>query len=141
MSFVAEEVLLRQYPKVSRLLLPFIVLFAASAAIGISIDRLTETWQINLLWGIAGGLVLIFWLLPVVSWLTSWIELTNQRVIVRRGWFGTKTKQASFLEVATVTTSKGSLLIGLKNGETITAEGFGKLKALVADIDYLAKNI
>lgn len=139
MSFVAEEVLLRQYPKVRKLLLPFLVLFVSSATIGLSIDRLTETWQINLLWSVSGVLVFLFWLIPVVRWLTTWIELTNNRIVYRRGWFGTKTKDISYFEIASVSTSKGKLVVLLKSGENLTIEGFGKIRDLVADIEYLVR--
>lgn len=83
----AERVVARLRPHARILFWPTIFLFAVCAATGYYLGTFPEQWQ-NLAVGIgAGALILLFWLLPLASWLNRRYTITTRRIIARHGFF------------------------------------------------------
>lgn len=82
-----ERVVARLRPHARALFWPSLVLIATSGAVGYFAGRLTEVWEIMLLWSAAGVALLLLFLLPLVSWLSRRYTVTTRRLIIRRGFF------------------------------------------------------
>ncbi|MFT4122884.1 MAG: PH domain-containing protein [Microbacteriaceae bacterium] len=80
-----ETVVARLRPHARRLLLPSLVLVAACAATGYLTGSFAEHWQELALWGAAGLVVLVAWLLPLIGWLGTRYTVTSRRLVLRSG--------------------------------------------------------
>lgn len=135
MSFISEVLILRSYRSAMKLVLPNLALFLAAAAIGFSAGKLNDSWQIYILWGVAGAFVFSFWLIPVISYLGNRFELTSSRLITRAGLFGSQSQEVSLAEVADVVLTKRVITVTSRDGSTIVLTGYPRPKNLVRQIN------
>ncbi|TFC44982.1 PH domain-containing protein [Cryobacterium sp. TMT1-21] len=77
----------RLRPHARVLFWPTLFLLAACGATGYYYGSLPEPWQNTALLAGAVAVVLLFWLLPLVSWLNHRYTITTRRIIFRRGVF------------------------------------------------------
>lgn len=83
----AERVVARLRPNARALFWPSLVLIAACGAVGYFAGRLTEVWEIVLLWSAAAAVLLLLFLLPLAAWLSRRYTITTRRLIIRHGFF------------------------------------------------------
>ena len=83
----AEKIVARLRPNARVLVWPSIALIAASAAVGYFAGRLSEVWEIVLLWSSAAAVLLLLFLLPLAAWLSHRYTITTRRLIIRHGFF------------------------------------------------------
>ena len=134
MSFESEVLLLRLRRSGRRLVVPTLVLalvcFVYSAVSG----RFSESWHWYLAWGLGGGILLIFWLVPLIRYANSWMELTTSRLVWRQGAFG-KHQELSLHEVQAVESMRGGAIrVVAASGESIDLVGFARPKRLAQAI-------
>jgi len=83
----AEVVVARLRRHARVLFWPTLVLIGVCAATGYFYANLPEPWQNVMLLVGAGVVVVLLWLLPVVSWLTTRYTITTRRIIFVHGIF------------------------------------------------------
>src|ERR1700744_1506520 len=80
-----EVVVARLRPHGRVLFWPSVVLIAAVGAAGFFYGRFAEAWENQAVLGAAAVLAILFWLVPLLAWLSRNYTITTRRVIVRSG--------------------------------------------------------
>jgi membrane protein YdbS with pleckstrin-like domain len=80
-----EVVIARLRPHGRALFWPTVVLLGTAALTGYFAGSLTEPWQNTLVLAGGAGAAVLFWLIPLVSWLTRRYTITTRRVIFVHG--------------------------------------------------------
>ena len=80
-----EVIVARLRPHGRALFWPCFVLVAIAFASGYTYGRFPEPWENLAVLGIAAVLAVLFWLLPLFSWLSRNYTITSRRVILRSG--------------------------------------------------------
>lgn len=83
----AERVIARLRPHGRVLLLPNLILIATVGVTGYFAGNLPEEWENTALLIGAGAVIVLFWLLPTLSWLARRFVITSRRIVVRQGLF------------------------------------------------------
>ena len=80
-----ERILARLRPHGRALVLPSLVLVAIAGAVGYLGGVLEEPWQVTTLYSVAAAAVVLFCLVPLLSWLSHRYVITTRRLVLRRG--------------------------------------------------------
>jgi hypothetical protein len=138
-----EVSVVRLKPRASRLFLPTVSLALVSFALAFVADQFSPLdYEIALM---AGALVVVlFWVFPMLSYLGSYLELTNQRIIYRSGFLGFRKRKLQLSELSSIELQKDGL--GAKaisilsvDGHELVIRGYARPKYLAAEIEALAK--
>jgi hypothetical protein len=140
----SEVSFIRLKPKASRLWLPTIFLALVSFALAFVADQFSPAdYEIALM---AGALIaMLFWAFPMLSYLGSNLELTDQRIIYRSGFLGFRKRQLPLSELSSLEIQKPGRLGGQEisilsvDGSELVIRGYAKAKYLAAEIEALAK--
>jgi hypothetical protein len=140
----SEVSILRLKPKASRLWLPTLTLLLVSFSLSFVADQFSPAdYEIALM---AGALVtILFWAFPMLSYLGSYLELTDQRIIYRFGFLGFRKRQLPLAELSSLELQKSggypgqSISILSVDGTELVIRGYAKAKYLAAEIEALAK--
>ena len=142
MSFLAEQRIARLRPRGSRLLLPNAALFIACFAASFFYGRLAEDWQYTVLWSICGAVTFFFWLIPMLRFLSSYLDVTTTRVLYRTGLLGQNRRELSLTQIKDVQITKGrSISIIVDGQEPLVIRGIPRHKMVAVEIDILAAAI
>jgi hypothetical protein len=142
MSFLAESRIARLRPRGSKLILPTLVLFLAAFAASFFSTSFTEPWQQITLWSICGAVSFFFWLLPVLRFFSTYLEITTSRVKYRAGLMGQNRKEVSLSQIKDVQISRGrSISLIIEGQEPFSIRGIPKHKTVAVEIDRLAASI
>lgn len=119
-----------------------LVLFVACFALSFFAGRLTEQWQNITLLSLAGAAVFLFWFIPLIGYLSTFLEVTTTRVVYRQGLFGQKRREVSISAITNVELTKGrTITIQAEGQEPIVIPGIPKHKLVAVEIDRLAASI
>ena len=78
---------------------------------------------------------MLFWVIPVISYVSAWVDLTTARLVWREGWFGKSRQEVSVHEIVSIENLRGGAIrVGAKNGESISLKGFARPKQLAQAI-------
>jgi membrane protein YdbS with pleckstrin-like domain len=142
MSFLAESRIARLRPRGSKLILPTLVLFLAAFAASFFSTSFTEPWQQITLWSICGAVSFFFWLIPVLRFFSTYLEITTSRVKYRAGLMGQNRKEVSLSQIKDVQISRGrSISLIIEGQEPFSIRGIPKHKTVAVEIDRLAASI
>jgi membrane protein YdbS with pleckstrin-like domain len=142
MSFLAETRIARLRPRGSRLVLPTLVLFLAAFAASFFSTSFTEPWQQITLWSICGVVSFFFWLVPVLRFFSTYLEVTTSRVKYRAGLMGQNRKEVSLSQIKDVQISRGrSISLIIEGQEPFSIRGIPKHKTVAIEIDRLAASL
>lgn len=142
MSFLAEQRIARLRPRGSRLILPNLVLFLVCFTAAFIAGRLAEQWQNILLWSLCGAVAFLFWLLPLLKFLSTYLEVTTTRVLYRSGLLGQNRRELSLAQIKDVQITKGrSISIIVDGQEPLVIRGIPRHKMVAVEIDRLAAAI
>jgi hypothetical protein len=86
----------------------------------------------------------VFWVFPLLSYLGSYLELTNQRLVYRFGFLGFRKRQLMLSELSSLELQKDGLAgktisILSVDGSELFIRGYARPKHLAAEIEALAK--
>jgi membrane protein YdbS with pleckstrin-like domain len=138
MNFIAEQRLARLRPRTSKLFLPTVALFAAVFLLSFFTGRLNEQWQNIALWVATGAIALILWLIPLLRYLSQYIEITNVRVLTRSGLMGQHRDEARLSQVNKVELTGGrTITLHLNGEEPMVLTDVPKHKMVAAEIQAL----
>lgn len=142
MSFLAEQRIARLRPRGSRLFLPNLVLFLVSFAAAFFSGRLTLQWHYTVLWSVCATIAFLFWLIPLLRYLSTYLEVTTTKVLYRSGLLGQHRRELSLTQIKDVQISKGrSISIIVEGQEPLLIRGIPKHKTVALEIDRLAAAI
>ena len=144
MTNTSEYLVFRLKPKARRLFTPTLILAAVSFAQAFAVEQISNTdYQYALIAG--GTIVVLFWLIPLLSYLASYLELTSERIIFRSGFLGFRKRQLLLSELSSIEIQKegrlGRQVISILSvdGTEYRIGGYAKNKHLAAEIEAWAK--
>jgi len=137
---MTEYRLYRLRPRLTRLWLPTMVLFVASAILTFFGDKQLLEWETNAMYiGVALGLAL-FWLIPSLKYLGTFVDVTSLGIRARRGIFGGKTREVSFTDIEEVVYSRTrGVVVRVRDQEDLDIRGLSTPKAVADELSRLAK--
>ncbi len=121
---------------------PNLFLFAASFALAFFGGRLTEQWQYTVLYIVCGSAVFFFWFIPILRFMSTFLDVTTTRVLYRSGLLGQKRREVSLTQIKDVQLTKGRTISIVVDGqEPLVIAGIPKHKMIAVEIDRLAAAI
>ena len=137
-SFIESRRIARIRPRAVRLLLPFLALALACFAVSFYSGRLPEQWMYTVLYSLAGAVAFFFWLIPVLRYLSGYVDIFTTRVLYRSGLMGQRRAEAHFAQVTDVQlVERRRIQLTTRDGEIIELPTLPKAKKLVAEIQSL----
>lgn len=82
-----ERVIARLRSNARALFWPSLALIVVAGAVGYFAGRVSEVWEVVLLWSAAAVATLLLFLLPLAVWLSRRYTITTRRLILRHGFF------------------------------------------------------
>ena len=141
-SFIESRRLARIRPSAIRLFLPFLALAFACFGVSFYSGRLPEQWMDIAMYSIAGAIAFFLWLIPVLRFLSSYVDVFTTRVLYRSGLMGQQRSEANFSQVTDVRLGEGRRIqLSLTNGEIIELPRLPRAKKLVAEIQALVAKV
>lgn len=144
MGLLGETFVIRIRPKAARLFLPTFVLGTAVFLLAFFADSIQESYT-QLWYLVAGGLVFLFWLLPILTYLFSYLELTTQRLIYRYGFLGFRRADIDLTQLQSIQIQRPGALSGkvlsllMMDESELIISGYARTKLLAAEIERLAR--
>lgn len=90
----------------------------------------------------AGAIAFFLWLIPVLRFLSSYVDVFTTRVLYRSGLTGQQRSEANFSQVTDVRLGEGRRIqLSLTNGEIIELPRLPRAKKLVAEIQALVAKV
>ena len=90
----------------------------------------------------AGAIAFFLWLIPVLRFLSSYVDVFTTRVLYRSGLMGQQRSEANFSQVTDVRLGEGCRIqLSLTNGEIIELPRLPRAKKLVAEIQALVAKV
>ncbi len=141
-SFIESRRLARIRPSAIRLFLPFLALAFACFGVSFYSGRLPEQWMDIAMYSAAGAIAFFLWLIPVLRFLSSYVDVFTTRVLYRSGLMSQQRSEANFSQVTDVRLGEGRRIqLSLTNGEIIELPRLPRAKKLVAEIQALVAKV
>jgi membrane protein YdbS with pleckstrin-like domain len=141
-SFIESRRIARIRPRTIRLFFPFLALAVASFVVSFYNGRLPEQWMNIALYAVAGAVAFFLWLIPVLRYLSAYVDVFTTRVLYRSGLMGQRRLEANFAQVTDVQLgSRRKIQLTLIGGEIIDLPPLPKAKKLVAEIQSLVAKV
>ena len=141
-SFIESRRLARIRPGAIRLFLPYLALAVACFGVSFYSGRLPEQWMNITLYSVAGAISFFFWLIPVLRYLSSYVDVYTTRILYRSGLMGQQRSEANFSQVTDVRIGEGRRIqLALTNGEILELPRLPKAKKLTAEIQALVAKV
>lgn len=125
--------------RLTRLILPSLFLGIASAVWGFTIGKSIDPKFMQILDVGLLAAVFILWLMPSLGYLGTFVDVYNDRIVLRKGIFGRR-REIMRTEIADVSASaiKG-VVISLHAGEVLNLKGYSKPREIAELIAGTAK--
>ena len=137
-SFIESRRIARIRPRAIRLFFPFLALALACFAVSFYGGRLPEQWMYVTLYCLAGAIAFLFWLLPVLRYLSSFVDIFTTRILYRSGLMGQRRAEVQFAQITEVRLAeRRRIQLITADGETVDLPALPKAKRLVAQIQSL----
>ena len=94
------------------------------------------------MYSVAGAIAFFFWLIPLLRYLSAYVDVFTTRVFYRSGLMGQQRSEAIFSQVTDVRLGEGKRIeLALTNGEIIELPRLPKAKKLTAEIQALVAKV
>jgi membrane protein YdbS with pleckstrin-like domain len=141
-SFIESRRIARIRPRAIRLFLPFLILAAVSFGVSFYSGRLPEPWMNTTMYSVAAAIALLFWLIPVLRYLSAYVDVYTTRVLVRSGLMGQHRAEASFAQVTDVRLGRGrKIQLALTGGESLELPALPRAKKLLTELQVLVAKV
>jgi hypothetical protein len=141
-SFIESRRIARLRPSAIRLFLPFLALGIASFGASFYSGRLPEQWMNVTLYSVAGAIAFFFWLIPLLRYLSAYVDIFTTRVLFRSGLMGQNRSEANFSQVTDVRLGdRRRIQLALTTGDIVELPALPKAKRLVAEIQTLVAKV
>jgi hypothetical protein len=123
--------------------LPTLILAASSFSLAFFIDRLAADFYLIIVWVVL-GVVILFWLLPLLNWLAGSLLITDQKMVYRSGFLGLSKKVVQFSNLSSIEIQRSKGLGGkvisilLVDGTEVVISGYARTKLLAAELQAQA---
>ncbi|MEY4310324.1 MAG: hypothetical protein RLZ71_250 [Actinomycetota bacterium] len=135
-----ETRLARLRPRLTRVAWPTVALFAVSAGLCFLGGRELDASTALAVQLIAGLLLFLLWLLPMLSYLGTFVDVTTLSVRARRGILGLKSREVSISAITEVVYSRRlGVVLKVRDQEDFALKGLSKPKAVAEELSRLAK--
>ena len=128
----------RLRPKLSRLLLAFLVLGVSSATLSFFSTYQLLAWQKYTVWALVAVVALVGWLMPILRYSATYFDIYEDRIEVSFR-LGSKAKRTVLLsQITSVSYSpvKG-VMIGAIDGDDLNIRGYAYSKAIVRELQKM----
>lgn len=119
----AERTIARLHPHARALIVPTVVLVAASGGLGYLSGRFPDAWQNVAVAGAAVLVILLGWAVPAIGWLARSYTITTRRTIVRSGVLVRVRREVPHSRVLDVTVRRGALQAMMGAGDVLLGQG------------------
>ena len=92
----------RLRPRLTKLVLPVVLLAVVSAAISFFNAYKMETWQVYSVYIGGISLAIIFWLIPAVRFSVNYIDVTSAGILISRGFGSSKKINIEWSQVMSI---------------------------------------
>ncbi|MFM1992860.1 MAG: hypothetical protein RL600_688, partial [Actinomycetota bacterium] len=87
----------------------------------------------------SGSVAFFFWFIPLLRFMSTFLDVTTTRVLYRSGLLGQKRREVSLTQIKDVQLTKGRTISIIIDGqEPIVIPGIAKHKTVAVEIDRLA---
>ena len=94
------------------------------------------------MYSVAGAIAFFFWLIPLLRYLSAYVDVFTTRVFYRSGLMGQQRSEAIFSQVTDVRLGEGKRIeLALTNGEIVELPRLPKAKKLTAEIQALVAKV
>ena len=94
------------------------------------------------MYSVAGAIAFFFWLIPLLRYLSAYVDVFTTRVFYRSGLMGQQRSEANFSQVTDVRLGEGKRIeLALTNGEIVELPRLPKAKKLTAEIQALVAKV
>ncbi|MBX3099111.1 MAG: PH domain-containing protein [Salinibacterium sp.] len=114
-----ERVVARLRPHARALFWPTLVLLAVAAGVGFLSGTFREQWQNTALLSVAGALVLLGWLVPLLRWSSRNYTITTRRVVVSSGLIARSRHEVLLLKISDITVERRGLQSVFRSGDVV----------------------
>jgi hypothetical protein len=126
-------------PRLTRLWFPTIVLAGCSAVFGFFVGKELDGILDQLLYPGLGVVLFLFWLLPNLAYLGTFVDFFDGQLVARRGLFGAK-RVIPFADIEDISASRTKgIVVNVKLQEPLHLKGYPKPKAIATQLIALAK--
>jgi hypothetical protein len=138
-----ETKIVRLRQKASKMFLPTSILAASSFSLAFFIERLAADFYLIIFWVVL-GVVILFWLLPLLNWLAGSLLITDQKMVYRSGFLGLSKKVVQFSNLSSIEIQRSKGLGGkvisilLVDGTEVVISGYARTKLLAAELQAQA---
>lgn len=141
-SFIESRRIARVRPSAIRLFLPFLALGIASFGASFYSGRLPEQWMNITLYSVAGAIAFFFWLIPVLRYLSEYVDIFTTRVLFRSGLMGQHRSEANYSQVTDVRLGdRRRIQLTLTSGEILELPALPKAKRLASELKTLVAKL
>lgn len=126
----------------AKLILPFLVLAIAAFAASFFSGRMPEPWMETALYSVAGAGALLLWLLPLLRYLSAYVDIYTTRILSRSGLFGQHRSEANYSQVTGIERGKGGrIVLRVKDAEDIELPALPGRKRIMAELERLIAQV
>jgi len=114
-----ETVVARLRPHTRALFWPTVLLVAVAAALGFLSGTFREEWQNIVMLSVAGVLVLVGWLAPLLRWASRQYTITTRRVVVASGILSRRRDEVLLSRISDVALRRRGLQQVFRSGDVV----------------------
>lgn len=119
---MTETVVARLRPHVRALFWPTVLLLAVAAGLGFLARTFSEQWQNITMLSVAGAVVLVGWLAPLLRWSARTYTITTRRVIVSSGLVARRRDEVLLSRISGVAVERRGLQAVFRSGDVVVNE-------------------
>jgi len=121
-----ERVVVRLRPHGRVLFWPSVMLILVVGAIGYFGGSFDEEWQNNAVMYGGIAVIVLFWLLPLLAWLSKHYTITTRRIVIRRGFFVRVRQELLHSRGYDIAVRKNSLQSMVGSGDVLVNTGLDR---------------
>ncbi|MCU1534316.1 MAG: hypothetical protein JWR53_797 [Glaciihabitans sp.] len=121
-----ESVVARLRPHARALFWPSLALIVACGAAGFLYGSFADPWQNMAVLIAAAVVVVLFWFLPLVSWLGKHYTITTRRIVIRSGLLVRVRQELLHSRGYDVTVRKAGLQVAFGSGDVLVNTGLDR---------------
>jgi len=116
---VTETVVARLRPHARALFWPTLLLLLVAGGVGFLSGTFREQWQNTVLLSVAGAVVLVGWLVPLLRWAARNYTITTRRVVVASGILSRSREEVLLSRIDRVSVERRGLQAVFRSGDVV----------------------
>ena len=116
---MTETVVARLRPHARALFWPTLLLLLVAGGVGFLSGTFREQWQNTVLLSVAGAVVLVGWLVPLLRWAARNYTITTRRVVVASGILSRSREEVLLSRIDRVSVERRGLQAVFRSGDVV----------------------